>query len=96
MDTNLRAVQEFLRATELARKNVEAEGVVREAEARAEARKIGAQAEAEAKAQAQRLLIQTEAEANASAQRMMAEADRYKQQQARPAHECCGALIPGM
>lgn len=76
-------VQEYLRATLLMRKNVEAEALVRDAEARAEAAKLEARAAAEATAQANKVLQQAEAEAKAQAQRIMTEADRHTVEQAR-------------
>ena len=74
-------VQEYLRATELAKYTVTAECTVKEAEAKGAAQKAVMQADAEAKASAQKVLVAAEAEAKAQAQRMMAEADRYSKQQ---------------
>ena len=95
-------MQEHLRATELARKTVEAEGVVREAEAKAERRKLLAAADAEADAAAQTTLRKAEAEAAALAQRTAADAARYEAELVRSrcelqcdsvAHGFCAAVI---
>lgn len=68
-------LQEYLRATELAQKNVSAECVIREAEAKGGAQKLLVRADAEAKAQANTLLTQVDAEAKANAQIVLAKAN---------------------
>lgn len=76
-------MQEYLRATQLAERNVAAECTIREAQAKAEADKLLAEAAAQAKAQAQRVLMQAEAEAMAAAQRIQTDTDAYARTQVR-------------
>lgn len=84
-------LQEYLRATELAKYNINAECVVREAEAKGAAKKAVTLADAEAKAEAQKMLVAAEADANAKAQRVLADADNYTKQQARFCASACFA-----
>jgi regulator of protease activity HflC (stomatin/prohibitin superfamily) len=76
-------MQEYLRATELAKYTVNAECTIREAEAKGAAQKAVVRADAEAKAEAKKLLTAADAEAQAEAQRVLADADNYTKQQVR-------------
>ena len=76
-------MQEYLRATQLAERNVAAECKIREARAQAEATKLIAEAEAQAKASAQRVLMHADAEAKAAAQRIQTDIDNYAMAQVR-------------
>jgi vacuolar-type H+-ATPase subunit H len=78
--------QAHLRATDLAQKNVAAECVLREAEAKGGAQKLLTQADAEAKAQANTLLTQVDAEAQANAKKVLAEANNTTKMQVCDVH----------